>query len=173
MAAAWPDSLSRGARWCHALQPDTELRSGPQWLQVADRLIGCMGKPQLARLATVAFMMPDCDGEAVGRISRTAQAAVPQLCAADVLQLCNAVAMSAHRDGCMAMALATHLLGGKTGVPAAKALTAMRAFRREGFLLPVEVQGRLQQEPRLQRYQLRDVMADVERPQPRRNSVGP
>eukprot|EP00892_Ulva_mutabilis_P007199 jgi/Ulvmu1/4851/UM020_0137.1 len=131
--------------------------------QVAERLIGCMGKTQLARLATVAYSLPGVGGEAVQRVSGAVQRAVPELCAADVLQLCDAVATSAHSDGRAVMALAAHLMGGSSGVAPSKADAALRAFHREGFMLPVEVQGRLDRDPSARRFQLCDVMGDLER----------
>lgn len=132
-----------------------------------------MGQPQLSRLATVAYSLPDVSEEAMQRISGAVQRSARELCAADVLQVCDAVATSAHRDSGAVMALATHLLDGSSGVSPAKADAAMRAFHREGFLLPVEVQGRLSQDPSARRFQLRDVMADVEHRPARRDRVVP
>lgn len=132
-------------------------------MQVAERLIGCMGKPQLVRLAVVAFTVPGTSAAAVERVSAAVQRAAPDMATADALHLSDAVATSAHRDGPAVMALAARLMACRGGAAATKADAALHRFQRGGFLLPLEVQARLGGEGARGRYQLHDVMSDVDR----------
>lgn len=151
----WASLQRRDVSWCRADFGGCE--------QVAERLIGCMGRPQLVRLAVVAHSVPGVSAGAVERIAAALQQAAPHLATGDVLRLSDVVATSAHRDGGVVMALAARLLTCNGGAHAGKVDAALRRFRADGFLLPLEVQARLGAAGAPGRFQLRDVMPDVTR----------
>lgn len=132
-------------------------------MQVAERLVGCMGNPQLARLATVAFLDAGVAAEAVSRIVGAVQLAAPEMGVADAARLADAVAVTAHRDGgaIVAMALATRLMACRHGATAAQSDAALQQLQASGFLLPLEVQARFGGTSSRGRFQLRHVMAEV------------